>query len=88
MEPMQLKAHAHALAGGLFALLDWWIDHGMAEKPEAMDALFHRMVWNGLKLKRDVDKARGVVHLRTFGSDCGQSQAMSRPNIRANCLTD
>ncbi len=50
MEPMQLKAHSHALAGALFALLNWWIDHGMAEQPQAMDALFHRMVWSGLKL--------------------------------------
>jgi AcrR family transcriptional regulator len=49
MEPIQLKAQAHALAGALFSLLDWWVDHGMVEKPEAMDALFHRMVWNGLK---------------------------------------
>jgi AcrR family transcriptional regulator len=53
MEPMQLKAHAHALAGALFSLLDWWIKHGMVETPEAMDALFHRMVWNGLKLTRE-----------------------------------
>ncbi len=49
MEPVQLKAHAHALAGALFSLLDWWVDRGMVEKPEVMDALFHRMVWNGLK---------------------------------------
>ena len=53
MEPIQLKAHSHALAGALFALLNWWIDHGMAEKPQAMDALFHRMVWSGLKLTRE-----------------------------------
>ena len=44
MEPMELKAQAHGLAGALFALLNWWIDHGMTEKPEIMDALFHRMV--------------------------------------------
>jgi AcrR family transcriptional regulator len=49
MEPAKLKAHAYALAGALFSLLDWWVDHGMTEKPEAMDALYHRMVWNGLK---------------------------------------
>jgi AcrR family transcriptional regulator len=48
MEPAQLKAHAHALAGALFSLLSWWVDHGMTESPQAMDALFHRMVWNGL----------------------------------------
>jgi AcrR family transcriptional regulator len=49
MEPIALKAHAHALAGAFFALLDWWIAHGMSERPEAMDAMFHRMVWSGLK---------------------------------------
>ena len=48
MEPTQLKAYAHGLAGALFALLNWWIDHGMAAKPEAMDNLFHAMVWSGL----------------------------------------
>lgn len=48
MEPVELKAYAHAMAGALFSLLDWWIDHGMAESPKNMDALFHRMVWNGL----------------------------------------
>jgi AcrR family transcriptional regulator len=53
MEPMQLKAHSHALAGALLALLNWWIDHGMAEQPQAMDALFHRMVWSGLKVARE-----------------------------------
>jgi AcrR family transcriptional regulator len=49
MDAAELKANAHALAGALFSLLDWWVDHGMTESPEAMDALFHRMVWNGLK---------------------------------------
>lgn len=48
MESVQLKAHAHALAGALFSLLGWWVDHGMVEKPEVMDAVFHRMVWAGL----------------------------------------
>jgi hypothetical protein len=52
MEPIELKAQAHALSGALFSLLNWWIDHGMAESPKAMDALFHRMVWNGIRAKR------------------------------------
>jgi AcrR family transcriptional regulator len=60
MEPAQLKAHAHALAGALFSLLSWWVDHGMVESPQAMDALFHRMVWNGLT------RARDVFGVRTF----------------------
>jgi AcrR family transcriptional regulator len=49
MHPAELKAYAHAMAGALFSLLDWWIDHGMTESPKNMDALFHRMVWNGVK---------------------------------------
>jgi AcrR family transcriptional regulator len=49
MQPVELKAYAHAMAGALFSLLDWWIDHGMTESPKDMDALFHRMVWNGAK---------------------------------------
>lgn len=52
MEPLQLKAHAHALAAALFGLLQWWVDHGMTASPEAMDGLFHRMVWSGAGVKR------------------------------------
>jgi AcrR family transcriptional regulator len=43
------KAAASALSGNLFALLDWWIEHGMVQSPVAMDTLFHRMVWSGLE---------------------------------------
>lgn len=49
MDARELKPHAHALAGALFALLKWWIDHGMTERPESMDSQFHRMAWRGLK---------------------------------------
>jgi AcrR family transcriptional regulator len=52
MEPAQLGAHAYALAGSLFSLLDWWIDHGMASSAAEMDALFHRMVWDGVRKER------------------------------------
>jgi AcrR family transcriptional regulator len=52
MQPGQLKAHAHALAGAMFALLAWWIDHGMVAPPEEMDAHFHRMVWTGVSAGR------------------------------------
>jgi AcrR family transcriptional regulator len=38
-------AVAVAHAGALFALLTWWIDHGMTLAPEEMDVVFHRMVW-------------------------------------------
>ncbi len=42
-------AIAFAHAGALLSLLSWWLDRGMREKPAAMDDLFHRMVWNGLR---------------------------------------
>jgi len=48
LEPMELAARAHALAGSLFALLDWWIGKGMKADPREMDTLFHRMVWSGV----------------------------------------
>lgn len=47
--PMELAAQAHALAGSLFALLDWWMHQGMKADPKEMDALFHRMAWCGLE---------------------------------------
>jgi AcrR family transcriptional regulator len=48
MEPVRRSAQAHALAGSLFSLLDWWIDKGMKANPKEMDELFHRMAWSGL----------------------------------------
>jgi AcrR family transcriptional regulator len=45
----ELSAHATALAGSLLSLLRWWIDHGAKQSPQAMDELFHRMVWSGLQ---------------------------------------
>ncbi len=52
-EPDDLRrtAQAHALAGSLFSLLDWWIDKGMKADPQEMDDLFHRMAWNGLAMR-------------------------------------
>jgi AcrR family transcriptional regulator len=47
------KAVAFGLSGNLFALLEWWIDHGMIQSPRDMDTLFHRMVWNGLEGRTD-----------------------------------
>lgn len=41
-------ALAFAYAGALLSLLTWWLDRGMRESPEHMDALFHRMVWTGM----------------------------------------
>lgn len=53
MDSAQSSAQAHALAGSLFALLDWWIDHGMKTEPKEMDALFHRMAWSGIPMCAD-----------------------------------
>jgi AcrR family transcriptional regulator len=51
MEPVRRAAQAHALAGSLFSLLDWWIDKGMKPDPNEMDTLFHRMAWSGLSAR-------------------------------------
>ena len=48
LEPLERSAKAHALAGSFFSLLDWWIEKGMKASPSEMDAIFHRMAWNGL----------------------------------------
>ena len=45
----ELDARASALAGSLITLLRWWIDHSAKETPETMDALFHGMVWSGIR---------------------------------------
>src|ERR1700739_1068420 len=47
----ELDARSHALAGNLLSLLKWWLDRGARESPKAMDELFHRMGWTGLKSK-------------------------------------
>lgn len=44
----ELAARSFALAGTLIGLMRWWIDHGAKESPQAMDELFHRMVWDGV----------------------------------------
>jgi AcrR family transcriptional regulator len=47
--PSELDGRSHALAGNMLSLMKWWLDHGAREPPKAMDELFHRMVWNGLR---------------------------------------
>jgi AcrR family transcriptional regulator len=49
LDPLQRSAQAHALAGSMFSLLDWWIDKGMKADPQELDQLFHRMAWKGLE---------------------------------------
>ena len=48
MPPEWRSAHAHALAGSVLSLLDWWIAKGMKADPQKIDDLFHRMAWRGL----------------------------------------
>ncbi|NOT30725.1 MAG: hypothetical protein HOP15_09795, partial [Planctomycetes bacterium] len=43
----QRAALAHAHAGALIALLQWWLRTEPRESPQRMDELFHRTVWGG-----------------------------------------
>ncbi len=63
MEGPMLAAYATALAGSLFALLQWWIDKGMKESAEEMDGVFHRMVWKGLGGVRKASEMRSEDRL-------------------------
>jgi AcrR family transcriptional regulator len=47
-KPKQFAAFAHALAGALFGLLGWWINHGMKVSAAEMDKKFHQLVWTGV----------------------------------------
>jgi AcrR family transcriptional regulator len=49
VDPAQSAVQAYALSGSMFALIDWWIDRGMKTDPKEIDALFHRMAWNGIR---------------------------------------
>lgn len=49
---VQRTAMAHGYAGSLLSLMMWWLDHGTPESPQAMDDLFHQMVWSGVKTSR------------------------------------
>ena len=45
----ELNARAHALAGSYISLMRWWIDGKGMLSPQAVDDLFHGMVWKGLE---------------------------------------
>jgi AcrR family transcriptional regulator len=49
LRPRELAARAFALSGSLLSLLRWWLDRDAKEPPAAMDKLFHRIVWEGLR---------------------------------------
>jgi len=46
--PTRRAALAHASAGSLFSLLNWWLNHGGTTTPAQMDALFHQTLWSGI----------------------------------------
>jgi AcrR family transcriptional regulator len=48
LSPTRRSALAHASAGSLFSLLNWWIHHGASTTPAQMDALFHQTLWSGI----------------------------------------
>lgn len=54
MEGVELAVYAAGLSGSFAAMVGWWIDQKMRMSPEDMDALFHRMVWRGVKRSRPV----------------------------------
>ncbi|MCA1734013.1 MAG: TetR/AcrR family transcriptional regulator [Acidobacteria bacterium] len=42
------EAIAHAQAGAIFALLDWWLENGETIPAAEVDELFHRAFWSGV----------------------------------------
>ena len=48
LSPTRRSALAHASAGSLFSLLNWWLSHGGSTTPVQMDALFHQTLWSGI----------------------------------------
>ena len=48
LSPTRRSALAHASAGSLFSLLDWWMHHGGSTTPAQMDALYHQTLWSGI----------------------------------------
>jgi hypothetical protein len=40
-----IEVTAHAVAGALFALLRWWVDHDSPHTPEEMDEMYHAIRW-------------------------------------------
>jgi AcrR family transcriptional regulator len=48
LDATRRTAFSSALAGSLFALLSWWINHSMALTPRQMDDLFHELVASGV----------------------------------------
>jgi AcrR family transcriptional regulator len=50
MDVARRTAQAYALAGSMFALIEWWMDKGMKADAQEIDEVFHQMAWSGLGL--------------------------------------
>jgi AcrR family transcriptional regulator len=48
LSPTGRAARAHALAGALFSMLNWWLSHESSATPKQMDDLFHKLAWSGI----------------------------------------
>ena len=48
LTPERRTAFAHASAGAMFSMLEWWVDRNERPSPAEMDALFHKFVWSGV----------------------------------------
>lgn len=57
----EVAARASALSGSLLSLLRWWLDRGEKETPQAMDEMFHRMVWAGVAGQGILEQAQGSI---------------------------
>ena len=49
MNAMGRAALAHAHAGAMLSLLEWWLDRGAQQSAAEMDALFHQTVWRAVQ---------------------------------------
>lgn len=52
MPALRRRAVSQALAGAMLALMRWWMSHPQRESAQAMDELFHRIVWEGAAEKK------------------------------------
>ena len=51
-----LPVVAQGLAGTLFAMLRWWVDHDAPCSPERMDELYHALALRGVQQMRPIDE--------------------------------
>ncbi|HEY3836910.1 MAG TPA: TetR/AcrR family transcriptional regulator [Bryobacteraceae bacterium] len=56
----QRAIHAHALAGSIFSLLTWWVNHGMTPSARDMDQQFHSQLAWSVKKRANPDRPWSV----------------------------